>query len=54
LKKSAQFAQLLGSSQRPWMKTMGVALEAFASSISLLSRSEMAAMANLLPVAVEV
>jgi hypothetical protein len=46
LKKSAQLAQLLGSSQRPWMKTTGVCTEAFAASISLLSRSEMGAMAN--------
>jgi len=46
LKKSAQLAQLLGSSQRPWMKTTGVASEAFAASISLLSRSEMGAMPN--------
>lgn len=46
LKKSAQLAQLLGSSQRPWMKTTGVVPEAFAASISLLSRSEMDAVAN--------
>jgi hypothetical protein len=29
LNKSAQLAQLLGSSQRPWMKTTGVVPEAF-------------------------
>jgi len=46
LKKSAQLAQLLGSSQRPWMKTTGVVPEAFAVSISLLSRSEMDATPN--------
>jgi hypothetical protein len=39
-------AQLLGSSQRPWMKMTGVVPEAFAASISLLSRSEMDAMPN--------
>ena len=46
LEESAQLAQLLGSSQRPWMKTTGVVPEAFAASISLLSRSEMDAMPN--------
>jgi hypothetical protein len=44
--KSAQLAQLLGSSHRPWMKTTGVVPEAFAAWISLLSRSEMDAMAD--------
>jgi len=46
LNKSAQLAQLLGSSQRPWMKTTGVVPEAFAAAISLLSRSEMDPMPN--------
>src|SRR5207342_1660829 len=46
LNKSAQLAQLLGSSQRPWMKTTGVLPEAFAASISLLSRSEIDAITN--------
>ena len=36
------------------MEALTLVPEAFAASISLLSRSEMAAMANLLPVAVEV
>jgi hypothetical protein len=40
VKKSAQLAQLLGSSQRPWMKTTGVLPEALAASISRRSRSE--------------
>lgn len=44
--KSAQLAQLLGSSQRPWMKTTGVVPEAFAASISLFSRSEIDDMPN--------
>jgi hypothetical protein len=51
LKKSAQVAQLLGSSQRPWMKTTGVVPAALAASISRFSRSEIAAMPpNSLPV----
>jgi hypothetical protein len=40
VKKSAQLAQLLGSSQRPWMKTTGVLPEALAARISWFSRSE--------------
>jgi hypothetical protein len=46
-------AQLLGSSQRPWIKTTGVAPEAFAASISRLSRSEIDAMPNPLQVAAD-
>jgi hypothetical protein len=46
LKKSAQLAQLLGSSQRPWMNTTGVLPEALAASISQFSRSEIDAMPN--------
>src|SRR5205085_10915030 len=44
LKKSAQLSQLLGSSQRPWMKTTGALPEALAASISRFSRSEIDAM----------
>jgi len=46
LKKSAQLAQLLGSTQSPWMKTTGVLPDAFAASISRFSRSEIAAITN--------
>jgi hypothetical protein len=34
LKSCTQLSQLLGNSQRPWMKTTGVLPEAFAASIS--------------------
>jgi len=44
LKKSAQLAQLLGSSHRPWMKTTGVWPNELAASISRFSRSEIDAM----------
>jgi hypothetical protein len=50
LKKSAQLAQLLGSSQRPWTKTTGVVPEALAAWISRLSRSEIDAMTDSPPV----
>src|SRR5262245_44548057 len=46
MKKSVQFAQLLGSTQRPWMKTTGVVPEALAASISRFSRSEIDAITN--------
>jgi hypothetical protein len=38
--------QLLGSSQRPWMKTTGVLPEAFAAPISRFSLSEIDATPN--------
>jgi hypothetical protein len=46
LKSCPQRSQLLGNSQRPWMKTTGVLPEAFAASISRFSRSEIDAMPN--------
>src|SRR2546425_4290504 len=42
-------SQLLGSSQRPWMKTTGVRPEAFAASISWVSRSVILGMRRDLP-----
>src|SRR5947207_3136587 len=44
LKSLPQRSQLLGRSQRPWMKTTGGFPELFAAPISLLSRSDIDAM----------
>jgi hypothetical protein len=42
--ESTQLFQLLGNSQRPWMKTTGVLPEALAATTCLYSRSEIDAM----------
>jgi len=41
---STQLAQLLGSTHKPWINMTGRLPEAFAASISSLSRSEIDAM----------